>query len=690
MNRQTIVSVTLFCVGIAVALAWRFAISPQPQQGTVSTAPARMTRTRAVAPERLLGRQTVQNGLVRREVLLMGSSFTFVVDAPPDEAARAIDAAVTRLRELERQISSWRPDSDIAKLNGRAGIEPVPVSSDAFELLRLAKRLHGETHGAFDVTIGPLWDLWPFRDSTKAIPSRREIDATLPLVDASQIVLDPAHQTAFLPRRGMRVNLGAIGKGYAARLATDVLKQRGIRRAAISAGGDLFLLGRKTTGPWIVEIEHPRGSGQPIERFAAADTAVATSGNAKRFLVRDGRRYGHILDPKTGLPAADCQSVTIVTPDPAVADAYATAVFVMGPQAGLAWVESRPDVETLIVDRGGNVHHSSGWSDTTGRPPAPPLLGRSPSRAATPQVTDPSSTRGHRTTPPLPSGHGPQPSAGHESGEMATISAGSFLAGENRESRHLPAFRIDRTEVTNAQYRRFLQANQKDPHRYCHPQEPANKDHTPRYWREFRPPLFRNSVASELAPFNKSTFRQDDHPVVGVDWWDAFAYARWAGKRLPTRDEWERAARGTDGRLWPWGDDWNRKRANGGGEKWGERDGVIYLAPADSFSEGASPDGCLHMAGNVAEWTEEGFVMGGSFRSNPSQMTCFAAELRRPGYRAFCIGFRCAADPPVAKEPSQAPNKKQDSADGADTPKAPKKSATSKKTATPKKSGGES
>ncbi len=659
MNHRSTISIGIFVVGIAGALIWRFMLNPPPNPPLPVDSHLTETRsqtTRGRTPSLLSSRrQTTDGTLVRREVVLMGSSFVFVVDAPSEKATAAIDSAVSRLRQLEYQISSWRPDSDISKLNGRAGKEPVQVGDETFELLRLARQLHHHTGGAFDVTIGPVWDLWPFRDSQQAIPSRRSIDQALKLVDASKITLDETRRTAFLPDPGMRVNLGAIGKGYAAKLAVEEFKRHGIARAAISAGGDLFLLGKKTSGPWIVEIEHPRGGSRPLDRFTASDTAVATSGNAKRFIVRDGRRYGHILDPRTGNPVDDCRSVTIITGDPAVADAYATAVFVMGSAKGMAWIENHPDVEGLIVDAGDNVLTSSGWSSVTHRAPPTPLR-RNRATAThnddgTTSVATPSMTR---TTPAVPKQPVVDRPADRKEGAMVSIGAGEFLAGEERSPRTLPGYRIDQTEVTNAQYKQFLQATREQPHEFCHPEEPRDKDHKPRYWREFRPPLFRNSVAAELAPFNELTFRHDDHPVVGVDWWDAFAYARWAGKRLPTRDEWERAARGTDGRLWPWGNTWDRKRANGGGEKWGERDGVLYTAPAVSFKEGASPGGCLNMAGNVAEWTEEGFVMGGSFKSNPSQLACFAGQPRQPGYRSFCIGFRCAAaeaNPPEAKSP---------------------------------------
>ncbi|MCA9485166.1 MAG: SUMF1/EgtB/PvdO family nonheme iron enzyme, partial [Nitrospina sp.] len=193
------------------------------------------------------------------------------------------------------------------------------------------------------------------------------------------------------------------------------------------------------------------------------------------------------------------------------------------------------------------------------------------------------------------------------------------------------AFYIDRHEVTNAQYRLFLDwvaANSDTTVR--HPEQPPGKNHTPRYWNLWRPALLRQTGMDRMQQFNDATFRKPDHPVVGIDWFDAYAYSRWAGKRLPSEAEWEKAARGTDGRIWPWGNDWDFAKCNSGGYEWkGERDGYIYTAPADHYPEGTSPYGCFNMAGNVWEWTGESarsasssklekVIKGGGSNSYPS------------------------------------------------------------------------
>jgi formylglycine-generating enzyme required for sulfatase activity len=237
----------------------------------------------------------------------------------------------------------------------------------------------------------------------------------------------------------------------------------------------------------------------------------------------------------------------------------------------------------------------------------------------------------------------------------------------------LSAFAIDRHEVTNAEYRRFLETGA-TTHQRCHPSEPKNKDHAPRYWKRFNP-LLADPQYAKTAPVSEQTFRADDGPVVGVDWFDAYAYAAWAGKRLPTEAEWELACRGPNGSRWPWGDDWRWGVANVGGERHGadvpargfDKDGFIYPAKVGSFPGGRSALGCDDLAGNAAEWVSDWYaadayatgpevdprgpregtqrvVRGGSSQSAPSQVRCSARAAREPEFRTFTLGFRCARD----------------------------------------------
>ena len=254
----------------------------------------------------------------------------------------------------------------------------------------------------------------------------------------------------------------------------------------------------------------------------------------------------------------------------------------------------------------------------------------------------------------------------------------AWAVADERPARRvrLKAFALDRHEVTNAQYRRFLAAvAQEGDERWRHPAQPAGKDHTPRYWRTYNP-LLNDPAYRSLAQFGApETFAADDKPVVGVDWFDAHAYAIWAGKRLPSEAEWELGARGPDGRLWPWSNEWKWGLANIGGEKFGtdvparghEKDGFIYPAPVGSLPGGRSPFGCDDMAGNAAEWCADWYVAdtsrtggpvdprgpdtgterairGGSSQNMASGVRCAVRYHHEPEYRSFNLGFRCAKD----------------------------------------------
>jgi len=236
---------------------------------------------------------------------------------------------------------------------------------------------------------------------------------------------------------------------------------------------------------------------------------------------------------------------------------------------------------------------------------------------------------------------------------MILIPKGDCIIGirETRKIVYVDDFYIDQYEVSNAQYKRFLEwVNRNSDKSLRHSNQPIGKDHTPKYWKEFRPTLLKQTGIAELQQFDETTFIKDNHPVVGIDWYDAYAYARWAEKRLPTEAEWEKAARGTKGYLWPWGNKWLFEDCNSGGYEWkGERDGYIYSAPVDSYPNGVSSYGVYNMSGNVWEWIEDNstfenlkkVIKGGGSESYPSTVMPSFKKEYEPEYKYFALGFRC-------------------------------------------------
>ena len=293
----------------------------------------------------------------------MGSEVRLTASVSSEhDALRAFEKVFDEFDRLDRLLSVWHAESDVSRINGEAARAPVQVSAETFEVLRTAKQVGEWTGGKFDVTFGALSGLWKFdHDQDNRIPRRDQVRARLPDIDFRAIELNVNSGTVFLPRTGMRLHLGGIGKGYAVDRAASILRAAGINDFLIQAGGDLYASGARSDRPWRAAIRDPRG---PVDRFFAAmnlrDETFSTSGDYERYFIRDGRRYHHILDPDTGEPAAGCRSVTIVARQAMLADALSTGVFVLGPQAGMALIEKLPDVEGVIVTDSNAVMVSSG------------------------------------------------------------------------------------------------------------------------------------------------------------------------------------------------------------------------------------------------------------------------------------------------------------------------------------------
>lgn len=284
-----------------------------------------------------------------------------VASGSKDKAEKAIDKAFLEIEKLEKLSNFFSPDSEITRINKSAGISEVKVSSDILDLLNKALYVSENTGGAFDVTIGPLISLYDFHENIH--PEQSAIKKNIALVNYKGLLIDRDKSTVFLRKNGMLVDPGGIAKGYAADRVVDVLKQNGISSGIVAVAGDIKTFGHKPDGrPWKIGIRHPRakdGEDDIMATIELSDMAISTSGDYERFFVSEGIRYHHLLSPKTGHPVRECRSVTVITKEGASADAFATGVFVLGPEEGMK-VLKKMRFEGVIVDSGGNLHTTPG------------------------------------------------------------------------------------------------------------------------------------------------------------------------------------------------------------------------------------------------------------------------------------------------------------------------------------------
>ena len=283
---------------------------------------------------------------------LMGTTMRIVMYAPDAGAAqRAAAAAFGRIAELDAELSDYRDSSELMRLSRQAGSGPVRVSDDLFRVLRAAQQLFRRSDGAFDVTVGPLTVLWRRARRQAEMPDLSQVAAARQLVGGYKLILDEQHRTVTLLERGMRLDVGGIAKGFAADEAATILERRGITRALVAAGGDLRITGPPPESDgWRIAIQ-PLGGVDQVHASSVMlhNAGVSTSGDAEQFVVIDGVRYSHIIDPCTGRPKTGRSSVTVVAPDATMSDGLATAVAVLGPEKGLRLVDATPQTAATIA-----------------------------------------------------------------------------------------------------------------------------------------------------------------------------------------------------------------------------------------------------------------------------------------------------------------------------------------------------
>jgi FAD:protein FMN transferase len=293
---------------------------------------------------------------------LMGNRFELsVVGNREDWALERIDAGVKEIQRIERLLTTFSEDSETNRINQNAGIAPVNVSREVFDLIERCNRLSQITQGAFDITYGSIDKrLWNFDPAMTSLPDPATAKKMVRLINFRNILLDRTTTSVMLIEKGMRIGFGGIGKGYAAEKAKAVMREMEVRAGVVNASGDLTAWGYQPgSKPWTIGIVDPDVPEAMIGLLDVTDMAVATSGNYEKYAVIDGKRYSHTINPRTGLPVTGIKSVTVVCPYAEIADAMATPVMVMGIEAGLHMINQLDHLEAVIIDEDGKPYLSN-------------------------------------------------------------------------------------------------------------------------------------------------------------------------------------------------------------------------------------------------------------------------------------------------------------------------------------------
>jgi len=360
LSPRTFVALACLAVPLACHAADRTADAPPPALATASAAPSNTVIASAEA--RAASSATPATTFVPARVVddgqhAMGTHVSFAAYTTPTTGEAAIraafEAAGAEIRRIDQLMTTWRPDSELSRVNEAAGKTKLAVNPETFDVVKAAIHTSEISEGTFDITFESLHGLWKFdQDLDPHPPSAAAVKAKLPLVGYRHIHLNDADHTIYLDQPGTKISLGGIAKGYAVDRAAAVLERAGLTSFFVQAGGDLYTRGKKPDGTeWAAGVRDPRGpEGSFFALLHVSDHAFSTAGDYERGYVVDGKRYHHIIDPRTGYPATASRSVTIWAPTALVADEIDDAVFILGPEKGLALVESLDGVGAVIVD----------------------------------------------------------------------------------------------------------------------------------------------------------------------------------------------------------------------------------------------------------------------------------------------------------------------------------------------------
>lgn len=302
----------------------------------------------------LLAQQQIS---LERPVMLMGSQFQITIVAHDSAQANLwIDMTIDEISRIEDLISEWRPYTQISQVNQNAGIQPVKVDSEVFNLTKRAITYSQMTDGAFDISTTALDKIWKFDGSMDTLPNPEAIKKSIAYVDYRNIILDSSNSTIFLKNKGMKIGFGSIGKGYATDKGREMMLQNNVVGGIVNASGDIATWGTQPTKkPWLIGIRNPFKKNKVIKILKLKYNAVATSGSYEKYAEIDDIRYSHIINPKTGYPATGLTSVTIYGPSAEFANALSTSIMVLGKKDGQKLAKQYPDYKYLFITDNGTV-----------------------------------------------------------------------------------------------------------------------------------------------------------------------------------------------------------------------------------------------------------------------------------------------------------------------------------------------
>lgn len=291
----------------------------------------------------------------------MGNRFEFSAVAEDEEVAmQQINAGIEEVRRIEKLLTTFDESSQTNRINANAGIKAIEVDKEVLELIDRSLKISTLTEGAFDLSYGSLDKrFWNFDKTMTSLPDPTSAQEMVKLINYKNIVLDKEKNTVLLKEKGMRIGFGGIGKGYAADKAKASMQGVGVKSGIVNAAGDLTVWGTQPTGiPWTIGIADPERKDAPFASLQLTNTSVATSGNYEKFVIIDGVKYSHTIDPKTGYPVRGIKSTTVICPSAEIADAMATPITVMGIPAGLSLINQIKKIACIIIDDHDNIYTS--------------------------------------------------------------------------------------------------------------------------------------------------------------------------------------------------------------------------------------------------------------------------------------------------------------------------------------------